>query len=149
MVGSKPLVTSLVSVLLLYRMSFFRCRAFRFAFSSHKSIWKRFEKITQFREVKCWLNVYLLVNANVSRVALEQECPTNRTLLNSVSKYILNSWRDLAAVSSFAFRIGFSGGLVNGFIIPGMTITCKLLNQTSTLFYIQTGRSVFHTKSIL
>ena len=54
-------------------------------------------------EVKCWLNVYLLVNANVSRVALEQKCSTNRTLLNSVSNYIFYSWRDLATALASPF----------------------------------------------
>ena len=84
MVGSKALVTSLVSILLLFRMLFSVVESLGLPSVCTKASGRDSRKSLRSVEVNCWLNVYLLVNANVSRVALEQECSTNRTLLNSV-----------------------------------------------------------------
>ena len=103
MVGSKPLVTSLVCILLLFRMLFSVVEGLGLPSVCTKPSGRDSRKSLRSVEVNC-LNVYLLVNANVSRVALEQECSTNRTLLNLVSNYIFYLWRDFAAalVSPFA-----------------------------------------------
>ena len=84
LVGSKALVTSLVSILLLFRMLFSVVESLGLPSVCTKASGRDSRKSLSSVEVNCWLNVYLLVNANVSRVALEQECSTNRTLLNSV-----------------------------------------------------------------
>lgn len=112
-VANLSLVTSLVSILLLFRMSFSVVEGLGLPSVYTKASGRDSKKYLSSVEVSCWLNVYSLVNAKVSRVALEQEGPTNRTPLNSVSNYIFFSWRDLATalVSPFA-SISLGGSLM-------------------------------------
>ena len=112
-VTNLSLVTSLVPILLLFRMSFSVVEGLGLPSVYTRASGTDSKKYSSSVEMNRWLCVYLVVNANESRVPLERECPTNRTPLNSVSNYIFFSWRDLnaALVSPFA-SVSLGGSLM-------------------------------------